>query len=252
MSDADCLYQQERTRALREGRALAHCYENALSVLTQHLMNCLPRFCRQLAATEAEAWPRLIREFYREGTMHSPFFYDIPEHFLDFLLKKGWRETKPCLFDLAHFEWICFVVDIMWIDVPAPLSTPTDRQCEEASYQLNPTALILAYRYPVFSKQNFTIPRTAFVCVFRTADDEVRYLELERLDAYALQQLKAHAMTAAALFHALEQKAAEKITAAFKANYQKRLQYFIDEQIIVRAFSHYQSEFLPVDSCARE
>ncbi|MEZ5449182.1 MAG: putative DNA-binding domain-containing protein [Thiolinea sp.] len=54
------------------------------------------------------AWRALIRCFFARHHAHSPYFIDIPQAFVSYLLQEHERQADdpPFLAELAHYEWM--------------------------------------------------------------------------------------------------------------------------------------------------
>jgi hypothetical protein len=105
----------------------------------------------------------------------------------------------PYLYSLAHYEWVELsvavadvAIDAQQIDVESDL---LDRQPV-----LAPALVLLSYDYPVHkisprNKPAAPLPQAAHLLVFRNAEDDVRFIELNPVTARLLDILKAQTLT---------------------------------------------------------
>ena len=149
--------------------------------------SCFP-VCRQLLG-EAR-WRRLCRTFYRDWPSHTPWFREIPREFVRYLDEAHIAQPLPrCLADLARYEWAELAVDVM--DVMAP---PHDPQGDMmvCAVALNPARMDVASPWPVYRIGPAWRPRQpepTFLVVFRDAQHEVQFSEINAVTARVLALL---------------------------------------------------------------
>jgi hypothetical protein len=149
--------------------------------------SCFP-VCRQLLG-EAR-WRRLCRTFYRDWPSHTPWFREIPREFVRYLDEAHIARHLPrCLADLARYEWAELAVDVM--DVMAP---PHDPQGDMmvCAVALNPARMDVASPWPVHRIGPAWRPRQpepTFLVVFRDAQHEVQFSEINAVTARVLALL---------------------------------------------------------------
>ena len=155
------------------------------------------------------AWRRLVRNFFVQHRCHSPLFRQIPEeflHYLDGLDEIALAALPPFLKQLAHYEWIELALAVA--DVAAPQVDPEGDLLAEQPV-LAPALALLNYDYPVQRiSRRFkpTTPEPVNLLVFRNAEDEVRFVELNAVTARLLAILLGESLSGR---EALEQVAAE-------------------------------------------
>ena len=166
---------------------------------------CFP-ICKKVLGKRA--WKNLVREFFIQHQCKSPLFRKIPEEFLQFL--KTAQDLPPYLYSLAHYEWIELAISVSdtkgnveQIDAEGEL---LDKQLVFAS-----AMALLSYDYPVHKisprhKPAEPLAEPVHLLVFRNAEDNVRFIELNPATARLLHLLQDGAMTSR---QALEQVAAE-------------------------------------------
>jgi hypothetical protein len=150
---------------------------------------------------------RLIRSFYRDWPLHTPWFREIPREFVRYLVAGNIRQPLPAwLPELADYEWAELAVDIM--DTPLPAHDPSGDLLANP-VALNPALLNLAYAWPVHRISLDYRPRkpqATYLAVYRDADDEVRFSQLNAVTGRLLTLLAIAPVTGEA---ALGQIAAE-------------------------------------------
>lgn len=154
------------------------------------LLACFP-VCRRILGKRR--WDRLVREFFRDHTSHSPYFRQIPEEFLRFLqdeyeLPSDFPGFLP---ELAHYEWVELALETSNRDANTPAHDPAGDLLTGRPL-LNPVAMVLAYRYPVHRlsrRHKPTVPpdQPTFILAFRAPDTlEVGFREINALSARLL------------------------------------------------------------------
>lgn len=157
------------------------------------------------------AWRKLVRGFFAQHRCHSPLFRQIPEEFLrylDSLDTAALSALPPFMKQLAHYEWIELALAVTDAETdPAQVDPEGDLLAGRPA--LAPALALLAYDYPVqrisarFKPQQ---PEPVSLLVFRNADDEVRFVELNAVTARLLGILQTEVSTGR---EALEKVAAE-------------------------------------------
>jgi hypothetical protein len=142
-------------------------------------------------------WRRLVRTFMARHRAHTPYFLEIPREFLNFLEKeyKAHEGDLPFLPELAHYEWVELALSV------APDADPDENGSVDADGDLldgvpvrSSLAWSFSYRYPVHRISPEYIPvapgeqRTHLV-VYRQADDEVGFMELNPVTARLLEMI---------------------------------------------------------------
>jgi hypothetical protein len=131
-------------------------------------------------------WHGLIRAFIEGHSCHTPYFLEIGQEFLQFLLEEHQRREVDPVFmtELAHYEWVELALDVSQEEVP-PAQT-----CEDpltAILRLSPVAWLLSYQYPVHRIGPGFRPTepeaTTYLVVYRDRADKVRFMELNAVSA---------------------------------------------------------------------
>jgi len=135
-----------------------------------------------------EAWHRLVRDFYSRHQCHSPLFLEIPHEFLSYLDEERGEQPAdpPFLRELAHYEWVELAVSVA--ESTPPEATDPHGDLLEQLPVVSPLAWPLSYHYPVHRIRPDFQPQTpgeqpTYLLVYRDADDEVGFLELNTVSA---------------------------------------------------------------------
>lgn len=166
---------------------------------------CFP-VCKRILGVRA--WKRLVREFFAQHRCSTPLFRKIPEEFLQFL--KTAQDLPPYLYSLAHYEWIELAVAVDDVEVDADRIDPAGELLDSEPV-FAPAMALLSYDYPVHqisprNKPAEPLAQSVHLLVFRNAEDNVRFIELNPITAKLLSRLQNGTMTCR---KALEQVAAE-------------------------------------------
>ncbi|MCE9678651.1 putative DNA-binding domain-containing protein [Shewanella sp. AS1] len=136
-------------------------------------------------------WLALVQDFFVKHDCSSPIFLDIAQEFLLFLQD----EYQPgpgdpdFMLELAHYEWLELVVATEQDD---PLQQViTLEQIDSVKLVLSASAKVAQYRYEVqriSPEYRPEIPshEPQFFCIYRDAEDEVCFLQLQALSAQVL------------------------------------------------------------------
>ena len=168
-------------------RRMAVYNELVFNKLCGFVDSCFP-VSRQLLG-EAR-WRRLCRTFVRDWPLHTPWFREIPREFVRYLREGHIAQVLPrWLADLAHYEWAELAVDVMDI-------TPPDHDrlgdMMHSRVLLNPARVDVASPWPVHRIGPTWQPRKTeptFLVVFRDAQQEVQFTEINAVTAHVLALL---------------------------------------------------------------
>lgn len=94
-------------------------------------------------------WHLLIQDFIHQHRCKTPYFLEISEEFLQFLMQeRGLQEGDPAfLLELAHYEWIELALDVNEENIPLASVYPDDLLLSKP--QVSPLVICLTYQYPV-------------------------------------------------------------------------------------------------------
>lgn len=177
-----------------EDRRLAIYRELLFNNVKNFLDNCFPVFSDLLGES---MWLKLCRHYFAEHAAQSPLFNEINAEFVEYLAESDIVEclSLPAFSkELAHYEWMELVALI------APESVPdlTDTALTDSSrLSVSPVAFPLAYQFDVQRIGESYQPEQAptqptFLVVYRKADDEVHFLQLNVLSFQLLNWLQEH------------------------------------------------------------
>jgi hypothetical protein len=148
------------------------------------LDSCFP-VCRGLLGELR--WRRLCRTFQRDWPLHTPWFREIPQEFVNYLAAGDIRQPLPAwLTELAHYEWAELAVDVL--NTPSPSFDPAG-DLLAAPVVLNPALLNLAYAWPVHKiglAYRPRRPQATHLVVYRDAHDSICFSEINPLTARLL------------------------------------------------------------------
>ena len=97
----------------------------------------------------ADSWRALVRDFIREHPSRSPYFLEISQEFLAWLMQSRAPAPgdPPFMRELAHYEWVELALDVAEDELPPAVDAPADPG--QARLLLSPLAWLLAYAWPV-------------------------------------------------------------------------------------------------------
>ncbi len=156
------------------------------------------------------AWHALVRQFIDGHRCHTPYFLEISQEFLRFLLERHQPgpEDPPFIAELAHYEWAELALSVAEGDLPPPVP---GRDPLAAVPQLSPLAWVLAYRFPVHRiGADFRPTEPAdpvYLAVYRDREDTVKFMVLNAATARLLELVRDNESSSGAQL--LQQLAAE-------------------------------------------
>ncbi|ROH86426.1 DUF2063 domain-containing protein [Stagnimonas aquatica] len=147
-------------------------------------------------------WHGLVRDFYARHQCRDPLFNGVAEEFVRYLQdERGTPPEDPAFLpELAHYEWVELALSIAE-DAPHPdraelgagkvsLADPNGDLLAAPPY-VSPLAWTLGYDYPVHRIGPQFQPgepgaETTWLVVYRSRQDEVRFLEINAVTARLL------------------------------------------------------------------
>jgi len=160
-------------------------YENIFSLLSGF-------FPVMVSLFNEEKWRALIAEFIRDFKAETPYFPKLGEEFIYFLSERETQEDEPAfLLELAHYEWVELEIYMSEENLQTPIP---QEQLSIVGLSLSPLAKPLAYHYPVHQISEDFQPKTPppearYLLVFRNAQDDVRFFELQLFSYQLLCQI---------------------------------------------------------------
>lgn len=213
------LIQNRFANALREGRQdplFANIETRRLdvyqSLFFNNISSLLARGFPVIRKILGEAeWKQQLRRFYQQHRCQTPLFPKIGGEFVAWLSACP-VEQLPYAFlpELAHYEYMEVLVDTADCVVPERREQDEDALLDRPGTRLalNPTAVLLQYRYPVHRLSPDYLPAeppaaASNLLVYRRHDHETRFMALSLANAMVLSRLEAEAAGFDALCAAL-------------------------------------------------
>ena len=143
-------------------------------------------------------WHAMVRDFIHRHDCQTPYFLEISEEFLQYLVQeRGLLEgDPPFLLELAHYEWIELALDIS--DDVIPVATELPANLMLARPIVSPLVANLNYQFPVHKVSPHFQPQTPAptqLLVYRNRADKVCFMEANVLTQRLLALLQAHSLS---------------------------------------------------------
>ena len=194
---------------------------------------------------EDAAWHALVRAFIDQHRCHTPYFLEISQEFLHFLMHDYplQADDPPFIAELAHYEWVELALDISEEVLPAPVALG---DILAAPLQLSPLAWLLSYRYPVHRIGPAFRPTEAaaptYLVVYRDRGDKVGFIELNAATARLLELIRDNAgATAGALLAALAEEMGQA-REPILAHGEEQIRQLAERTVIMRPASPHPPE----------
>lgn len=156
---------------------------------------------------------KLVRTCFFHQQFTSPFFREIPKTFVDFLDSYDLENNGLPIFtaQLAHYEWAELYVSTLKTQTIQPEQQEENlaENILEKSLSLNPAHLLVNYDFPVhmLSKKHQPIePTQTFLLLFRNAEFEVKFMQLNPITFELLQIIEAQSCTGQQALQQLAEK----------------------------------------------
>lgn len=187
-------------------------------------------------------WLTLVRSFFSSHQCESPYFLDISKEFVHYLASEyeNTPADPPFLQELAHYEWVELAV-----------STALDTRQQHAVQDFHTQTLyfsefaqVLSYHYPVHTISVEHQPQEpgaqpTYLCVYRDAEDEVKFMALNGMTALLLSTLAEHqGLTLEQLCRELHQQAPQFSMQQLEQGAAQLLSDLCQKQIVVTLDSH--------------
>jgi uncharacterized protein len=138
-------------------------------------------------------WHALVRAFIDRHRCHTPYFLEISQEFVQFLMQEF--QARPCdppfLAELAHYEWVELALDTAEDVLPDAVVV---EDVLAVVPRLSPLAWSLGYRFPVHRIGTDFRPVEAagptFLAVYRNREDQVRFMVLNATTARLLEKVR--------------------------------------------------------------
>jgi hypothetical protein len=139
-----------------------------------------------------EVWLPLVRAFFIHQPCPSPIFREIPEAFLAYINRV--TGLAPYVQNLAHYEWV--ELYLAYADESIDWSSiDTEADLLDAPLAFVPAMALLSYDYSVHQISPKNIPvapseTPVSLLVFRDADEEVKFVELNQITSALIADLQ--------------------------------------------------------------
>lgn len=140
---------------------------------------------------DEDDWNALVQDFFVHHDCQTPIFIEIAQEFLQFLQHEYQpnEHDAPFMLELAHYEWL----ELLVATVPTqPTQHPfSAAEINDVTLCLNVAAQVAQYHYDVQNISPNYRPMSPsaqphFFCIYRDAQDEVCFLQLNPLAAQVL------------------------------------------------------------------
>jgi len=142
-----------------------------------------------------EDWHLLVRDFIASYRCQSPYFLEISQEFLNYLMEE--RQTPPLeppfILELAHYEGVELALDVAMDTLPLREEDAGDDTLAGVPV-LSPLVWSLRYSFPVHligpSNQPESAPaEPTYLVVYRNREEQVKFLESNAATARLLEML---------------------------------------------------------------
>ncbi|MYD79345.1 MAG: hypothetical protein F4X44_01870 [Gammaproteobacteria bacterium] len=139
---------------------------------------CAKSFKSFKTVVDDEYWHSLIRNFIKNHRCETPYFREIPNEFLQFLMGcEELDERYPFIVELCHFD----LVRIELYFSPESIGRRGTLTSLETRIQRSPLVRLLSYQWPVHNiDENYTIPASApdatWLIAHRDRQNKVEFL----------------------------------------------------------------------------
>ncbi|MCZ6828934.1 MAG: putative DNA-binding domain-containing protein [Gammaproteobacteria bacterium] len=143
-----------------------------------------------------EDWHRLVRSFISQHRSESPYFLEISQEFINFVMQEYQPSPvdPPFLLELVHYEWVELALDVAEDEFPE-LEPGLAADPLVNVPVISPLAWSLAYQYPVHTLGPGTEPDSppaepTYLVVYRNRAEEVKFLAINAATARLLELVR--------------------------------------------------------------
>ena len=139
---------------------------------------CARTFKAFRAIADDGYWHSLIRSFIKSHRCSTPYFREIPNEFLQFLVERGESDERyPFMIELCHFD----LVRIELYFAPESIEGKNRLTSLDARIQRSPLVRLLSYQWPVHKiGEDFEVSNTptepTWLIAFRNRKSNVEFL----------------------------------------------------------------------------
>lgn len=140
-----------------------------------------------------EDWKTQVRKFFRKEHNKTPHFPEIPREFVEFLKNNDFDQSKPFLYELAHYEWLELHLEKHNAEVRKSALSDTQDLLDKRPI-VSPLVKLQAYQYPVHQIKKTNQPKTPLatpllMMVWRDTQYQIHFAELKPFSALLLETL---------------------------------------------------------------
>lgn len=182
-----------------ESAAPENIEDRRMAIYRRLIFNNIQNFCSNsfpvLKSLMAEDdWQLMVRDFMIQHRCQRPLFNEIAQEFIDYLEnERDCNSDPPFIKELAHYEWVELALSIANAEFQQR-SVAAETDLLTLSLKRSPLAWLLAYQFPVHQIGINNQPaepsaQPNFLLVYRNADDQVKFIELNPVSARLLELL---------------------------------------------------------------
>lgn len=199
--------QQHPTPAGVPAKRMAVYDEIVFNNLLQSVSACFPVASAVLGKRK---WRKLVQEFMRDYSAHSPLFREIPKQFVDFLHSNQDVQDAlpPYIQALCHYEWVELHVSAMLSKIQ-PVNTEKILDLNAMLAVFNPTLQLLSYDYAVHRispRKKPSQPELTQLIVYRNSQHQVKFVEINAVTYQLITLMQSQRLTGAQALKMLAQQ----------------------------------------------
>lgn len=142
---------------------------------------------------DEQSWQNLVRQFFQTENNKTPYFPEIPREFVTWLKHHKVDNSKPFLYELAHYEWLELHLEKHTTEI-SKNSQLDPNELLMLKPQVSPLVKVQAYQYPVHQIKAQHQPKEQsaqhhLMLIWRDCDYHVHFAELQPFSALLLEQL---------------------------------------------------------------
>ncbi|MCY4658145.1 MAG: putative DNA-binding domain-containing protein [Gammaproteobacteria bacterium] len=154
---------------------------------------CASSFKRAKAILGNDQWHELIRSFVHRHVSSTPYFCEIQDEFLEFLVNESDKTCQPpFLQELCHYEWLSLQLLLAAPDISDRLVDKVEMDTELIQ---SPLLHNLVYQWPVHEidkdfQPDELPPSPTFLLAFRTHTHNLQFMEVNELTHLILKEFE--------------------------------------------------------------
>lgn len=174
--------------------------DRRMAIYRRLIFNNIQSFCSNAfpvlkSLLDDAVWQLMIRDFMVQHRCQRPLFNEIAQEFIDYLEnERDLSADPPFIKELAHYEWVELALGIANAEFQKRSVSPGS-DVLALTLKRSPLAWLLAYQYPVHqigieNQPSEPSAQPNFLLVYRNADDQVKFIELNPVSARLLELLE--------------------------------------------------------------